>query len=601
MPAPSLILSRRDVDFLLDDWLDVASLTARPRFAEHSAESFSAVLDLCAEIAEKEFAPHNKANDVTEPHVDDDGRVVLNPEVKSALDTIADVGFLAATADADVGGLQLPHVIRTACTAWFAAANIATWSYAMLTVANANLLLAHGSGEQIRRFVLPMLEGRFHGTMCLSEPQAGSSLADITTLARPAGDGTHRLTGTKMWISGGDHELGENIIHLVLARIPGSPPGTKGISLFAVPKYLVDDDGALGERNDVVLAGLNHKMGYRGTVNTVLNFGDGVHRPGARTGAVAYLVGEPSTGLAQMFHMMNEARIAVGTGAAAIGYTAFLKSVDYARTRRQGRLPSAKSPTAEPVPLIEHADVRRMLLAQKSYVEGGLALSLYCGRLLDEEQTGVTEQDRIDAQLLLEVLTPIAKSWPSQWCLAANDLAIQIHGGYGYTRDFDVEQHYRDNRLNPIHEGTHGIQAIDLLGRRTAVRNGAALTALLVRLRATADRAGSAGVEAADLGSALHTAVDRLEEVTAVLHAEADADVRLANATSYLEAAGHVVIAWIWLEQFLATAGRGDPFHHGKRQTARYFFRHELPRTVAQFDLLASLDRTTLDAAPDWF
>jgi alkylation response protein AidB-like acyl-CoA dehydrogenase len=596
----SPLLSRRDLDFLLHDWLASDELTKRERFAEHSRDTFDAVLDVSADIAAELFAPHNKLNDAHEPEFVD-GRVRLRAEVKVALDAVADAGLLSAAMDEHVGGSQLPHSVQTACFAWFQAANPASWAYAFLTVANANLLLAHGSDEQIDRFVRPMLDGRFHGTMCLSEPQAGSSLADITTRAEPSDDGTYRLFGNKMWISAGDHELGENIVHLVLAKIPGGPAGVKGISLFIVPKHVLTDDGAIGERNDVVLAGLNHKMGYRGTTNTLLNFGEGVHRPGGAPGAVGYLVGEPHRGLAYMFHMMNEARIAVGAGATALGYTGYLKSLDYARTRTQGRPPGAKDSTAPQVPLVAHADVRRMLLAQKSYVEGALALVLYCGRLLDEERTASSQEERTRAALLLEVLTPIAKSWPSQWCLHANDLAIQVLGGYGYTREYDVEQHYRDNRLNPIHEGTHGIQAIDLLGRKVVMSGGAALRAMEAVIRAATHRAAERGGEAGELATALDLALDRLLEVTRAIHtADTDPAARLANAALYLEAAGHVVVAWIWLEQFLAAGDGGDDFHAGKRQAARYFFRFELPRTGPQLDLLERIDRTTIDTDPRW-
>ncbi|MET8910116.1 acyl-CoA dehydrogenase [Micromonospora sp. NPDC004551] len=604
--SSSTLLSRRDLAFLLHDWLDVDRLTERPRYAEHSRETFDAVLDLAAQVAAERFAPHNRAADASEPTFDGQ-RIRTIPQVKAALDAYARTGLLAATMDESVGGMQLPHAVAAACSAWFQAANVATAAYPFLTLGNANLLLAHGSAEQIATWVRPMVQGRFFGTMCLSEPQAGSSLADITTRAEPQDDGTYRLTGTKMWISGGEHDLAENIVHLVLARIPGGPPGVKGISLFIVPKVLLDDDGALGPRNDVVLVGLNHKLGYRGTTNTLLNFGEGVHRPYGRAGAVGYLVGEPHQGLAQMFHMMNEARIGVGAGATALGYTAYLKSLAYARQRPQGRPVADKDPTAPQVPIVAHADVRRMLLAQKSYVEGALALILYCGRLLDEEKTAPAEADRNRAHLLLDLLTPIAKSWPSQWCLAANDLAIQVHGGSGYTRDCDVEQHWRDNRLNPIHEGTHGIQALDLLGRKVTMRDGAGLELLLETIRATVTRAWKTDGEAAELAGRLGAAVERIAVVTRRLHGAGDPEVTLANASLYLEAVGHVVIAWMWLEQLLAVEALGSPdgpdadFLAGKRQAARYFFRHELPRTGPQFDLLESLDRTTLDTRDAWF
>jgi alkylation response protein AidB-like acyl-CoA dehydrogenase len=596
----SLLLSRRDLDFLLHEWLDVSRLTSRPRYAEHSRETFDAVLDLSEQVATRHFAPHNRAADLAEPRFEG-GRVHMIPEVAHALGVFAETGIAGATMDESVGGMQLPQAVAQACFLWFQAANIATAAYPFLTIANANLLLAHGSPEQVERFVVPMVEGRFHGTMCLSEPQAGSSLADITTRAEPCDDGTYRVFGNKMWISGGDHELGENIVHLVLAKIPGGPPGVKGISLFVVPRFLVEPDGSLGARNDIALAGVNHKMGYRGTVNTLLNFGEGAHTPGGEAGAVGHLVGEAHRGLAYMFHMMNEARVGVGGGAAALGYTGYLHSLDYARTRTQGRPVRGKDPAAPQVPIRTHPDVARMLLAQKSYAEGAVALILYCAKLLDEERTAAGAEQRAQALLLLDVLTPIAKSWPSQWCLLANDLAIQVHGGYGYAREYAVEQLYRDNRLNPIHEGTHGIQGLDLLGRKVVMDGGAGLTLLLATITATVRRARAAGGEPAEHAEALAGAVTRVGEVTATLWGAGDPAVTLANSSTYLEAVGHVVLAWIWLEQLLAAEGGAGDFYDGKRAAARYFFRHELPRTGPQFALLESLDRTTLDVRDEWF
>ena len=584
---PSDLLSRRDLDFLLYEWLDVEHLTKRERFADHSRETFDAVLDLSERVATERFAPHNKKADANEPTFDGE-RVHLIPEVKQALDAFAATGLIASAMDESVGGMQLPAVVAAASFMWFHAANVGTSAYPFLTMANANLLLAYGSPELVETYVRPMVEGRYHGTMCLSEPHAGSSLADITTRAEPRDDGTYRVVGSKMWISAGDHDLGENIVHLVLAKIPGGPPGVKGISLLVVPKYLPD-----GTRNDVVLAGLNHKMGYRGTVNTLLNFGE-------RDGAVGWLVGEPHKGLAYMFHMMNEARVGVGAGATALGYTGYLKSLRYAKERPQGRPVDGKDPAVPQVPIVEHADVRRMLLAQKSYVEGALALVLYCGRLLDEERTAETPEERERAHLLLDTLTPIAKSWPSQWCLEANSLAIQVHGGYGYTREYDVEQHYRDNRLNPIHEGTHGIHGLDLLGRKVTMGGGAGLVALTGAMTATADRAASLGGEAAEHAASLRAVEARIAAVTAALWGPGDVRLALANASVYLEAVGHAVVAWLWLEQEVAAHGRDGDFYDGKRAAARYFFRWELPRTGPQLDLLESLDRTTLDTRPDW-
>ena len=604
----SLLLSRRDLEFLLYDWLDVPALARAPRHADHSRETFDAVLDTCERIATGLFAPHYQKADREEPHFDGDTVEVIG-ELRPAVEAFAAAGMIAATQDYEVGGMQLPVVVASAAMAYFYAANIATSAYPVLTIGNANLLLAHGTPAQVRAFALPELQGRFLGTMCLSEPQAGSSLGDIQARAEfecesPLG-AQYRLHGSKMWISGGEHPLSENIVHLVLAREAGAdgstPAGVKGISLFAVPKYLVDGDGGLGERNDVQLAGINHKMGYRGTVNCLLAFGEGTrHRPQGRAGAIAYRVGPVHGGLACMFHMMNEARIGVGLGAAALGYTAYLHALDYARNRPQGRALSDRDPASPPRPIIGHADVRRMLLAQKAYVEGALGFSLFCARLVDEVAMEPEPAARARLSALLDLLTPVAKSWPSQWCLAANDLAIQVHGGYGYTREYKVEQFYRDNRLNAIHEGTHGIQGLDLLGRKVLAREGEALVLYAGRVRATIARAA---VDAALAGhaSALEARLARLLETTRLLWSDGDAERALANSSVYLEAFGHVAIAWTWLEQALATQGRDDDFHRGKRQAARYFLDWELPKVDAQLDILARRDDAALSMQDGMF
>jgi alkylation response protein AidB-like acyl-CoA dehydrogenase len=601
----SLILSRRDLDFLLYEWLDALSLTQRERFTEHNRETFDAVLDLCERLATDEFATHNKKSDQHEPEFDGN-RVSMIPEVGAALQAFCDAGLMAAGQDFEMGGMQLPCVIEKAGFAWFKGANVSTSAYPFLTIGNANTLLKCGSPEQIERYVKPLLAGRFFGTMCLSEPQAGSSLSDIATRADPEPDGSYRLRGNKMWISGGEHELSENIIHLVLAKVPGPDgkliPGVKGISLFIVPKKIVHADGSLGERNDVVLAGLNHKMGYRGTTNCLLNFGEGKFQPNGKAGAIAYLVGTLHQGLAAMFHMMNEARIGVGLGAVMLGYTGYLHALDYARNRPQGRHSAIKDPLQAQIPIIQHADVKRMLLAQKAYVEGGLALTLYCARLVDEEKTASEEHTRTNATLLLDILTPIAKSWPSQWCLEANNLAIQVHGGYGYTREYNVEQFYRDNRLNPIHEGTHGIQGLDLLGRKVVMRDGAALALLGEKVRATIAQSGT--TELSELGGALLQRWQRLLDVTTQLHKSGDVNTTLANASIYLEAFGHIVVSWIWLSQALSAfdAQHNDQdFYAGKLQACRWFFRYELPKVDAQLALLSSLDTTTLTMQDNWF
>jgi alkylation response protein AidB-like acyl-CoA dehydrogenase len=602
----SKILSRRDLDFLLYEWLDAEALTQRPRYADHSRDTFNAALDTCEQIATDLFAPHNKKNDQQEPTFDGE-TVHIIPEVKAALKVFCDSGLMAAAQDYELGGMQLPILVEKAGLAYFKGANIGSSAYPFLTIGNANTLLKCGTQQQIDTFVKPMLAGRFFGTMCLSEPQAGSSLSDITTRAERQEDGTYRLKGNKMWISGGEHELSENIVHLVLAKIPDADgkliPGVKGISLFIVPKKLVNADGTLGERNDVVLAGLNHKMGYRGTTNCLLNFGEGKFKPQGKAGAIGYLVGEPHKGLSYMFHMMNEARIGVGLGAVTLGYTGYLHSLEYARERPQGRHPMAKDPTQPQIPIIQHTDIKRMLLAQKAYVEGGLALNLYCARLVDEERTSDSDDERRHATLLLDILTPIAKSWPSQWCLEANSLAIQIHGGYGYTREYNVEQFYRDNRLNPIHEGTHGIQGLDLLGRKVTMQNGAAFKALGMEVQKTIAKA-LAVPALANYAKALGAALQRIEAVTRTLYGAGDMNKTLANASVYLEAFGHTAVAWIWLEQALRSVdktGHDADFYNGKLQACAFFFKWELPKVQPQLDLLESIDTTTLDMQDNWF
>jgi alkylation response protein AidB-like acyl-CoA dehydrogenase len=597
---------RQTLDFLLNDWLHVEQLTARPRFAEHSAETFAAVLDTCERIARDKFAPFNRLADTQEPHFDGE-RVHLPQATHDATLAYAESGMLAAAQDYEFGGMQLPCVIEMAGNAFFSKASVAMGGYAMLTSGNASLLMAHGTPLQREVFAKHEFAGRWFGTMCLSEPQAGSSLSDVATRAEledevDALGPRYRLTGNKMWISGGEHEITENIIHLVLAKIPGPDgkpiPGTKGISLFICPKWLVNERAELtGERNDVALAGLNHKLGYRGTTNCLLNFGEGRFTPLGRKGAVGYLVGKPGEGLRAMFHMMNEARIGVGLGAVMLGYAGYEASLEYAKQRPQGRpMTAAGKDAASPQrPIIEHADVRRMLLAQKSYVEGGLALELYCARLVDELATG---DDKTQAQALLDVLIPIAKSWPSEWCLEANSLAIQVLGGYGYTRDFPVEQYWRDQRLNMIHEGTHGIQALDLLGRKVVQQGGASLAALAARIQQTIARAIQ--TDWAPQANQLAAALAQVGGATKKAWSTGEPEEALANAVPYMQAFGHTVLAWLWLDVVLSVDGASD-FAQGKRAAARYFFAYELPKIGAWLDVVARREPLCRDIKAECF
>ena len=614
---------RLTLDFLLYDWLRADELGARSRFADHSRETFDAVLDTCERIAREKYAPFNRIVDTEEPHFDGE-KVILPAATKEAWKAYAESGMLSAAQDYDIGGMQLPYTVEAAAGAFFAVSSVSIGG-GLLTVGNANLLMAHGTDLQKQVFALNEFNGRFSGTMCLSEPQAGSSLSDVATRAVPDGDEfdsdplgpRYRLTGNKMWISAGEHELTENIVHLVLAKIPGPDgklvPGTRGISLFIVPKRMVDTQGNLtGQRNDVALAGLNHKLGWRGTTNTLLNFGEGKYPVDGKAGAVGYLVGEPGKGLHCMFHMMNEARIGVGTAATMLGMAGYHASLEYAKTRPQGRLVKkpeaagaavAKDSAAPQVRIIEHADVRRMLLAQKAYCEGALALELYCARLVDEQKTG-DAQAADDARLLLEVLTPIAKSWPSEWCLEANSLAIQVHGGYGYTRDFPVEQYWRDNRLNMIHEGTHGIQAADLLGRKVLMEKGRGLQLLAGRMTATIGRTAEVPALAAH-AKALGAALQRIGSATEAAWSTGDPAEALANAVPYMQAFGHTVLAWIWLDvagRALENDGeKARAVTAGKIGATDYFFHYELPKIGAWLNVVETRDPTCTALPEDAF
>ncbi len=593
----SLKYRRREMDFLLYELLQTEQLCQHPRYAEHDRGVFDATLDSAARVANETFANHAAKLDANEPHFDGE-RVHLIPEVKQGVDAYIANGFMGSAFDADDGGSQLPYTLSQAIAWIFSAANVGTATYPFLTMAAANLVRAHGSEEQKRLYMEPMVAGRYFGTMCLSEPHAGSSLGDMRTRADPTGEGDYRITGNKMWISAGEHELSENIVHLVLAKISGGPAGAKGISLFIVPKFRVNTDGTLGARNDIALAGLNHKMGYRGATNTLLNFGE-------KGDCRGWLIGEVNQGLACMFHMMNEARIGVGLNAAVLGHTGYLHSLDYALSRPQGRSATERDPHTPQIMISEHPDVRRMLLVQKAFSEGALALCLYGASLVDRLATTEDAKMRAEISLELDILTPLIKAWPAHYCLEANYWGQQVLGGYGYTRDYPLERIYRDNRLNPIHEGTNGIQSLDLLGRKVTMQQGAAFRLLLTRIAATIAEAKARPALAAH-AKALQAASVRIAQTTAALGAVAlrgETDRFLANSWVYLELLGGLVIGWMWLRQALcavqATPGSDADadYYLGKLQACQYFFRWELPKTEQRASLLESLDDTLLSTA----
>jgi alkylation response protein AidB-like acyl-CoA dehydrogenase len=570
------LIDRETIDFLLFDVLGIAEVCGHGRYADHDRTSLGAVLDLAQRLSQETLWPIAALGDTREPTLAD-GVVSLPPEVNAALARLRDAGFFAAHADEAEGGMQLPVTVNHACNGMMKGANVGVHAYMSLTRAAGNLLRTHGTDAQKRLYLRPMLEGRFFGTMCLSEPDAGSSLADIRTRATPSGKGEYAITGSKMWISGGDHDAAENIVHLVLARLPDAPPGVSGISLFAVPRIRVNHDGTVGARNGVRVAGLNHKMGYRATSNCLLAFGE--EEP-----ALGTLVGQPHKGLAAMFHMMNEARISVGIGAAMLASVGYRYALGYARERLQGRLPGQRDPAKPPVPLAAHADVRRMLLRQKAFSEGGIALCLFAGTLVDRQvlTEDATEQDRLAR--LLDLLTPVVKAWPSEFGLEANRDAIQVLGGYGYSREFPVERLYRDNRLNMIHEGTNGIQALDLLGRKVLGKGAGNIDLLEAEIRKSiADAAGAAAYVAET--EALLEAFDDVRRTVGAVAARIESEGRargVAHASAFLNGFGHVVVGWLLLRSALTARRKADeqgeaPFLQGKHAACAFFFAHEMP------------------------
>ncbi|MBT7948180.1 MAG: acyl-CoA dehydrogenase, partial [Porticoccaceae bacterium] len=580
----SMIVNRRDLDFVLYETLGLDKILESERYADYDRESLDAIMDLCQAIAEDQFLPCAAKLDENEPKFVD-GKVETISELKEAIAAYQEAGLCASAYDSDIGGMQLPWMMDQALNGMFVCANNPAHIYLFLTQGVANMLNACGSDELKRKYLPNLVDGNWFGTMCLSEPQAGSSLADIRTKADFNADGSYSISGTKMWISGGEQDITENIIHMVLAKIPGSPPGVKGISLFLVPKNRVNADGSIGDFNNIALAGLNHKMGCRGATNCLLNFGESGD-------SIGYLVGEPNQGLANMFHMMNEARISVGMSAVMTGLGGYLYSLDYARNRPQGRPLVNRNPEDPQIMISEHADIKRMLMTQKAFIEGAQTLIYYCAELIDTKKL-LDDKDqcqRID--LLLDLLTPICKSWPSEYCLEANKLAIQVLGGYGYTREYPVERLYRDNRLNHIHEGTWGIQGLDILGRKVRMHGGAAVSILRQEIQETIDSAIS-HPELVSFCEQLKTSLLLVEDTIDAVSKADDPSLALANATIFLDAIGHLVIAWMWLKQAVAALeGKqkentaDEAFYEGKISAMKFFFNYELPKIKPNLELV---------------
>jgi alkylation response protein AidB-like acyl-CoA dehydrogenase len=594
------LLSDRDVDFLLYEVLDAERLCTLPYFAEHSRETFDLFMSSARRLARDVLLPSYRAID-TEPPRLADGRVTVHPRLHAIYPQLVALGLTNATRPAAVGGQQLPVTVSALASAYLMAGNLSATGYIGLTAAAAHLIEAFGSPFLRDELMTRMYAGEWTGTMALTEPHAGSSLADVATRATPGSDGKFKLSGSKIFISGGDHDLTENIVHMTLARIDGAPPGIKGVSLFAVPRRRRETKDGAWIDNDVSVAGAVHKIGWRGLPSLILNFGE-------RGDCIGWLVGEPHRGIGYMFQMMNEARIMVGMNGVATASAAYHESLAYARTRTQGRAATARSGGPQ-LPIVEHADVKRMLLRQKAIVEGGLALLGAASLHADLAAHAGDEETRRRSSLLLDLLTPVAKSFPAEWGFESNALAVQIHGGYGYSSEYAVEAWLRDQKLNSLHEGTTGIQSLDLLGRKVVAEGGRALALFAEEVHVAVARARQAGVDAALCDRVAESVVLVVDTTQALATRGLGGDVEgmLLHSGDYLAMFCIVAVAWQWILQAAVAnealaAGRGPrELYEGKRLTAQYWIASELPRAAVHAELCRRGEDSYARMRPDWF
>ncbi|MFO0549591.1 MAG: acyl-CoA dehydrogenase [Polyangiaceae bacterium] len=566
------LFRERDVDFLLYEVLEVDKLTALPAFAEHSRETFDLFVREARRLARDVLFPAYRPFDEAPPKLAD-GKITVHPALHEIYARMVGMGLVAATRPVDVGGQHLPLCVAAVAHAYLMAANLSAFGYVGLTTGAGHLIEAFGDEALRETFLTKLYEGRWTGTMALTEPHAGSSLADVTTLAVPAADGTYRLTGSKIFISGGDHDLTENIVHMTLARIQGAPAGIKGVSLFCVPKRRMVAGNLVD--NDVVVAGAIHKIGWRGLPSLVMSYGE-------KGDCHGWLVGEANRGIFYMFQMMNEARLMVGLNGVATATVAYHESLEYARTRVQGRRATTKDPASPQIPIVEHADVKRMLLRQKAIVEGGLALVLRVSLYADWAHAAPTAEARNRAQALLDLLTPIAKTFPAERGFESNALALQIHGGYGYSSEYPVESWLRDQKLNTIHEGTTGIQGLDLLGRKVVAGQGLSLRLFVEEVDEACQRADDARVDPT-WTAAVRTAMGTVVEVTTALGGRGlsgDVEGMLLHSADYLDMFSTVAVAWVWLLVAARAARGSDDFARGKMLAAEYWIHTELPRVA---------------------
>lgn len=571
----------RDMQFILHEVFNAESIWAKLGLDEVNRELADAILEEAAKISENLLSPLNRSGD--EEGVSWNDTVVTTPKgYPEAFKELAEGGWGALAGAPEYGGQVIPKMLVLMFEEMSYGSNIALGLYLSLTSGAALAMANHASDELKQKYLPNMYSGQWAGSMCLTEAHAGTDLGMIRTKAEPQADGSYSLTGNKIFITGGEHDLTENIIHLVLAKLPDAPAGSKGISLFLVPKYHVNDDGSLGERNGVSCGSVEHKMGIHASATCVLNFDD----------AKGYLVGEVNRGLAAMFTMMNYERLSVGVQGLGLAAASYNGALDYARERLQSRSPAGPQNADGPAdPIIVHPDVRRMLLTQKAYVEAGRAFAVFVGQQLDTSKFGEGEE-KARAAGLVELLTPIAKAFLTDKGLECTVLGQQCFGGHGYVREWGMEQYVRDVRIAQIYEGTNGIQALDLMGRKVAANGGQNMAVLIQQMRDYAASAKTAGMD--EFTAPLLSAVDTLEALTQDVLSAAKDDPHAVGAASveYLNAAGYTIYAYMWARMAEAALQAGDDaFYTSKLHTARFYMTRLLP----QLDAMAASVRAGSD------
>jgi alkylation response protein AidB-like acyl-CoA dehydrogenase len=600
------LVNMRDVRFVLYELLDVEQLIRLEPFADHSRDTFDIALDAAYKLSKEVFWPAYVQMDLQGVSLDTKNNKATVPEIMHKVWQAAREGdWMGITAPAEWGGQQFPGTVGAAVHFIQNAANTVAHMYIGAAGGAARLILSFGDDALKQTYIEKLFTGQWAGTMCLTEPQAGSSLSDVKTTATPVeGTDYYIIRGTKCFISSGDHDLTENIIHPVLARLPGAPPGVKGISLFVVPRFRVNPDGSVGDFNDVITANFEHKLGLRGNTTATLSFGENDDCRG-------WLLGEPHKGLRYMFQLMNEARIGTGSQATAVASNAYQQALEYARERLQGRKITEKDPTTPPVPIIRHADVKRMLLVQKSTVEGVFALLAYAALLSDKEHAGATEEEREKAGILLELLTPVCKAYGSEASYESIVQAIQCHGGYGFSEEFPLAQMLRDCKVFSIYEGTNYMQAMDLLGRKVPMKGGAGFKALLDAMTDTVKQASAVEAlrpQAEKLGEAVKT-VGETTMLLGGIAGKGDIEHYMYLAATYLKMFSPLVVGWLLLwEAVVAQKTLDDKpnetetrFYRGKIATARFYLNHEMPHLQANAQIIQSGERTAIDFDEQWF